>query len=330
MENYQPAVKKGEMLNGKVFNSLKELIRETTVEEIFPARVGAILDAKDKDKASVAFKKLAENRILSVPLLKPGKKGYFGFFDVLDVLHYLAANVDAGELNKAENLSSLLDKLDCTCEQVSDSSGRDPFRPMDETAKVLRLLDTMTSRKLHRIAVIDGAGHLTTIVSASQVLAFLKENTTLIDDKLLESKIGDIKLGYCDVVCSGLEDKPLQAFMTMRNSNVSAVAVVNEDGTIAGNISASDLRSTESPEFMNRLFSTNKEFILHTQNQNNPNEGERKIRGPICVRENTTFEEAISKLVTEKVHRLYIINDQGKPIGVITAQEIIKHLLGNI
>jgi len=48
---------------------------------------------------------------------------------------------------------------------------------------------------------------------------------------------------------------------------------------------------------------------------------------PVCCRLQATVEDVILKLSVHRVHRIYVVNDSMKPIGIITLTDIMQFLL---
>jgi CBS domain-containing protein len=50
--------------------------------------------------------------------------------------------------------------------------------------------------------------------------------------------------------------------------------------------------------------------------------------GVISISENATVAEAAKKLVESNIHRLLVVNDEGKPLGILSTTDIIREIRG--
>ncbi|MCX7682556.1 MAG: CBS domain-containing protein [Anaerolineae bacterium] len=50
--------------------------------------------------------------------------------------------------------------------------------------------------------------------------------------------------------------------------------------------------------------------------------------GVISISENATVAEAARKLVESNIHRLLVVNDEGKPLGILSTTDIIREIRG--
>jgi len=47
----------------------------------------------------------------------------------------------------------------------------------------------------------------------------------------------------------------------------------------------------------------------------------------VSAKMNDTLEQVIQKLVEHKIHRLYVIDDDHKPVGVISLKDILMEII---
>lgn len=50
--------------------------------------------------------------------------------------------------------------------------------------------------------------------------------------------------------------------------------------------------------------------------------------GVISISENATVAEAAKKLVESNIHRLLVVSDEGKPLGILSTTDIIREIRG--
>uniref|UniRef100_A0A7S4DQ38 CBS domain-containing protein n=2 Tax=Lotharella globosa TaxID=91324 RepID=A0A7S4DQ38_9EUKA len=96
--------------------------------------------------------------------------------------------------------------------------------------------------------------------------------------------------------------------------NLGAIPVVDKKGRVVANLSESDLRGTDRASFVD-LLKPVVEYLRTTHGS---------VRTPVAATGATTFSEAIRTILEEKIHRLWIVNKDGDPIGVLSLSDIIS------
>ena len=95
---------------------------------------------------------------------------------------------------------------------------------------------------IHRVFTVEGS-ELTNVLTQSAVLEVLGNNLAKFSD-ITSKSIHSLGLGLRHQVYTvSVLDNTWEAFRIMHEKNVSAVAVVDEQGSIIGNISSRDLRT---------------------------------------------------------------------------------------
>jgi len=109
----------------------------------------------------------------------------------------------------------------------------------------------------------------------------------------------------------------------MRDKSVSALGIVNEHGVLTGNFSASDLKGAviteakSSTEAFRNLLLPLKTFVSRTG----------MAKPPVTCTPSTTICMVLIMLISCKIHRIWIIDEYSKPIGLITLTDLMPWLL---
>jgi CBS domain-containing protein len=224
-----------------------------------------------------------------------------------------------GEGSFAQLLQSSENLKKKTCGAVADLSRRNPFYPLQENAPLLAALDLMVSNKVHRLPVVDGHGDLISIVTQSHLARMISSNSARFP--IAYYHISTVKLGQKDVVSVSADTRAIDAFETIHNKKVTGVAVVDSNGKLVDNISASDLKLIGADiEMLSRVFMTVSEFLKL----------DGKERSLIFVNKSSTVGEVLEKLVSTKTHRVYVVDDNNKPTGVISLGDILEAVLSSV
>jgi len=103
---------------------------------------------------------------------------------------------------------------------------------------------------------------------------------------------------------------------------VSAVAIVDESEQLVLNLSASEIRGLDHKNFDALLLP-----ITEFMHKMKLIPSAFSLRPPLTCLPTTTLETAIFRLATYRVHRLWIVDEQGRPVGVLSLTDIMKLFL---
>lgn len=299
-----------------------ELFHNTEVRQLFPEEHGRIFSVTTDTPIAQVFKTLVENKILSVPVLNTKTHKWVGFLDMVDLVHHALSvlSIPKSELDTADfdQLLASSDKFaNEPCGSIVDLSKRNPYNPVDQRAPVTSAIDMMVNWRVHRVPVVDTSGELITIVTQSHVARLIYKWIARFE-QLADSTVEQLKLGYADVITVREDEEAIAAFRLIHERGVSAVGVVNAEGRLVGNVSASDLKAIGyDGKLLARLFVPVSEFVKETRPEG---------VGAITVAPRTSFGQVLDKLVSNHIHRVYVVDESqgGKPIGVISLLEILK------
>jgi len=267
-------------------------------------------------KVSVAFEKLIEERILSLPVYL-GRGKYGSSVDIIDIVHYVL-NAASDEDVRAGRLDGVLNAK--TCEEIANISGRNAFLPVEQEMPLARAIELMSKKKknAHRISVIDAGGELLHILTQSQVLRFLYQNLDQFPD-IKNKSVADLHLVKRDVLTVTPNDQVKSAFEKMLTNHVSALAIVNEEGKPIGNFSATDLKLIGMDgDLFAKMLGTVGEFKQHI-----PVDG--VVAQLISVTMDTPLDKVIQQFVVARVHRVYIIDPETQNLqGIISLGDLLS------
>ena len=107
----------------------------------------------------------------------------------------------------------------------------------------------------------------------------------------------------------------------MAHHNVSAVAILNEDGTLLSTLTAKDIKIIDKDALFTKLYKPSREFVGLARPS-------VKTQYPyyFCHPEDTV-EQVILKLSFLRVHRIFVINEERKPVSVISLSDILHAII---
>mmetsp|Transcript_898 Transcript_898/g.2753 ORF Transcript_898/g.2753 Transcript_898/m.2753 type:complete len:391 (-) Transcript_898:1214-2386(-) len=350
---------------------------------------------RDSVTVEAALATLAKHKILSAPVLsKPtdevaGQEGALEclcFVDINDVLRAFLQSVDAQSIKAAKMLAKMrtleekgADFCARTLRELSDSLGSDGgflFEGRIARMTILELVHTFMDPQnskgvqagghpranvVHRLAVFNKAGDVTSVVSQSDVVRFLSERA---DDlgSLAVATVGSLGWANRAVKSVSPDTAAFDAMLQMSQQKVSALAVV-QNGKLMGNFSASQLRSIMSEHFGSLALPVGEFLALEHGTEYAGYRGQPETSSPtygsspipespatqwardteqraleqqpgadvgqalVCVKAESTFREVLDLLTSNRLHRLYAVDEQLQPIGLVTCTDVLKMVL---
>merc|ERR1711916_146844 len=200
---------------------------------------------------------------------------------------------------------------------------RNPFIPVKSTANLCDVLDIFTAKRVarvHRVPVVDENDKVINIITQMSLISFLAENAAQVAPTDLAGQIDELKIGSFPAI-TVQDSLPAHAVFTLMDKEQrSGVAIVNELGTLVGNISGRDLKQFIKQPSLSKLDLSIKEFLAQLRAE------QVDIRAPAisCV-SNVSVGGVLAKLSATRVHRLYVVNSDKdfKPIGVVSLTDVL-------
>jgi len=294
---------------------LKTFLQKHTVVDLkLPSKVVEIDANLDP---VVAFDSLLKANILSAPVWDKETKQYIGFLDIKD----LVASTLHTAKNKVAADSFLTVAVGSHVGQnpsVKYLAKRNPFKPVKPTSTLLEVATLLHERHCHRVPVVDN-GKCVAIVSQSSVISYLADHRDSIAEDVAQT-LEDLKLGLKSVVTVNESSTARDAFAIIEKSNLSGIGVIDDDGKLVGNTSARDIKYFVLDKGQLSLEEPIMDYLATIRQGQTP----VKDRAPVStVRKTDTLSRAIGLLGKTQYHRLFVIDQSGKPIGVISVSDIL-------
>lgn len=109
-------------------------------------------------------------------------------------------------------------------------------------------------------------------------------------------------------------DAPIEeAERLILDREVSGLPVVDRGGALAGVVSQTDFMHLSNPEVRSLIHHKASGILV----------GEVMSRPPVTVRLSTSLQQAARRMVDERVHRVVVVNDDQRPLGVLSATDFV-------
>lgn len=270
-----------------------------------------LLKVNASDSLRQVLEVLAKNRILSSPVTSPS--GDIGFIDVLDVVAYLSTSYIGKRKTIADKSS-----LDVPCKQAIDSSGRNPIMYVTPKTLLTEVLNTMATQRVHRLAVVDEQdtrhSNILRVISQTDVFNQIVANSKMLfGEANLKKTLFQLKMGFKNVATCDIHDTTTESYWKMISLGFSALGVVNRDGVLVGILSGSEIRGL-TEDNIGDLEMTVEDFLLS-----------RNTIFLVCTPENT-LEEVLNMVHTKRLHRIFIVNKENRPVGLLSLTDFIHEI----
>jgi len=296
---------------------------------------GHIIDVKASTPLSEAIKILSEHEVLSVPVRAEDSIDYVGVIDVLDILQFILKTYSKGKdvesmqwSSWCTNIDELMQRGEAFCATPVSEIAQSLSTPVYPEGSVFELIEVF-AQGIHRVPIWKVSGHLTYVndlVSQSDVLAFLFRHRFDVDlhgnrlsGDLFNTPIKSLQgLQYSkNVITMSYSAQAIHAFWLMYFNKVYGIAIVDHDGHLVANLSASDIRGIgKGRRKFSSLLLPVPQFFRAYQIQT----------APLTCTQDTTFGSLIMKFGFYHVHRLWVVDETEKPIGLISLTDLMKYL----
>ena len=173
----------------------------------------------------------------------------------------------------------------------------------------------------HRVPIVDG-NNVIGVVTQSDVIVVLNEHK----DKwsqIANTQLKDLGTKIVHKVITVNKNKTaIESFSTFFEKGVNGVAVIDDDGKLISNLSPSDLRGLDGRSFEYLLDSVS-DYIKVTRSR----KGEAPDKYIGFVKANDTLGHAVQVLIDQHVHRIYVVDDQLHPIGVVSLTDVFDLIM---
>jgi len=300
-----------------LFHSPPDMTRPVTAKDVMHQKLSALqprnrlIQATTTDPLLYGFQLLIDNKILSLPLYSIEKQSYIGFLDVVDIVHHVLNIINEDEIKTGykgykDRISSI------KCGYISNLSKRNAYKAADTNGTVQAAVDLICHWKVHRVPLVDYSGSLQHIFSQSYIVKILSKYIQLFP--FVNKTVGELALGYKENVFTvQLQSTVKQAFDLMRDHNISGVGVIDNIGKLCGCLSASDIRSIGyNSDMLDKFYMEVSKFLILI--------GQNRL---ITVDYLATVGRVAQIFITTGVHRIFVVNGNGKAIGVISLTDFI-------
>ncbi|XP_006824096.1 5'-AMP-activated protein kinase subunit gamma-1-like [Saccoglossus kowalevskii] len=263
-----------------------------------------------------AFFALVYNGVRAAPLWDTNKQDFVGMLTITDFIHILQyyyksplVKMDELEEHKIETWRDVL------------HTKQKPLITIGPDESLFEAVRILIKNKIHRLPVIDRlTGNVIYILTHKRILRFLYlyvHEVKLPD--FMNKSLEELGIGSFKNIATASPDTPLiVALKTFIERRVSALPVIDENGTVVDIYSKFDVINLAAEKTYNNLDVTIRQALQHRETYF---EGVQK-----CV-PTETLSTIVERIVKAEVHRLVVVDKQDNVIGVVSLSDILNSLI---
>jgi len=284
---------------------------------------------EDDDILLTLMEKMKKHNITSLPVRDTKTKRFVGIVDVLDLATFAITKFSTVQTQAYEAYQQMESFAKTKVKYLLDLSGRNKWTTLNERRPFSELVKALSDRHTHRVGIVNDRNEVVGLVSQSAVVRYFYAIRKSLDEGLkavLAEKVEDwYHIHQQKLYAISYNDHVYDAFRKIWELQVSGLAVVDENGHLVANISASDIKRTRYypiiGQMVKDLYKPIKEFLRI------PEPGKpfkKKDHVPFFVHKGETMEKALEIIVENNIHRVFVVDNHRKPIAVISLCDILR------
>jgi len=289
------------------------LLERATVSEVINKI--PLVSVNSSDTIAQLQKTLRINGVHAALVLDPTRKPDMisGVADVLDWVFEMTR--DMSEKASPEQLEKKgKEFFELTCGVLANQSGRDPYVKIANSESILKAVDMM--EEVRRLVVCDSSLRAIGLVSQIDIVHYLLHHFDFWKS-LLDMPLSSPEEKSAHVFTVKMNETCIKALKEMKKNKVTGLGVVNNEGEIVTNLSASDFLHLNEDNFPLLGFGVG-DYLSGIYGFTRP---------PVYVKDGyDSYHTIMLKMVEYGVHRVYVLNKKKQPTRVVTLTDIMKVL----
>jgi len=290
-----------------------------------------VLDCKTDPKKAIEI--LIQNKVRAAPVIDNNNNKFIGVLDLRDTVKFALETYKKQSSTlteiKQKAMEFLTSSPQITTQSLKYLSQMRKFRTVKNTDTLLSVAGVLAEGS-HIVGVIDVEKNvLSGIITQGQLFqqiakkwteSIWNDESNQNAEKTLLSDLAELKYITSPVKSIKSTVKAYDAFELMSKLDLSGLAVVNNDGVLIHNTSATDIKLWLIAS--STLEDTIEQFLINIRKLS-LNE---KYPITVCTLKDS-LKRAVQKLQATKYHRLWIVDDETKPIGVLALTDIFRFIV---
>lgn len=300
-------------------NVIREFLKSKTSFDVLPVSYRLIVfDTSLLVKR--ALNVLLQNSIVSAPLWNSKASKFAGLLtasDFLNVVHYAATHPDQStNLSNTLTLDGLADICSMSGSSASDTCSIYPFRSLyDACVKMIH-------SSARRIPLIDRDEEtqreiVVSVLTQYRILKFVSMNCR--ETRFLLQPLHDLNIGTTTNLCHARLNTSISDVIDLLiQHHISSVPILDDDNKLINVYEAVDVLSLIKGGVYADLTLTVGEALLRRSDD---------FEGVYTCTLNDSLFVVLETIRKSRLHRLFVLDDDSKLLGVMTLGDILKYIL---
>jgi CBS-domain-containing membrane protein len=280
------------------------------------------------------MKILAENNVLSLPVRDADEASYVGWFGVMEALSFILRTYAENEDKENKNWiwCKDIDKLIHKGEAI----GKVPIKavmdkkwvqPVSGIGSLFELVELFSTSRIHRVGVLkdENDSYLRSIATQSDVIHMLSKkiyDTPLCLGTEIHLPIGNFESlrknsSVSSPIAMSFSATTIHAFWLMVFHKVYGIAITDSNGRLIADISATDVKGLSEKLPFSSLLLPIRDFARKSN-----------VRPAVKCTWETPLSSIIHQLSLFRAHRVWVVDSNDIPVGVVTLSTIMDFLNG--
>ena len=314
---------------------LRHVLQDTKARDI-PFEGKSVVEVRADMTPLQSATVLWEHKILGAPVWDDKKQTYVGFFDMRDLISTVLVQPKQQQKpgDKSDAAASANTRWFPERFTTSYLAARNPFvATYNLDSSLLELCQALSHKDMHRVPLVDPqTGRCVRIVSQSALVQFLAQHlTTAQQFPALDQTLAQAHFPYLKKVLQAPDTATArQVFTLMDQHRLSGIAIVDHDtGKLVGNTSAIDIKvAVRLDDHNNKEADMDMDVLSYLAAVRQEHATKQDTYPSAHVRESSsTVGHAIRLLAKTGFHRVFVVDDQVRPVGVISVTDVVQFVV---
>ncbi|XP_056155113.1 uncharacterized protein LOC130129560 [Lampris incognitus] len=264
-----------------------------------------------------AFFALVANGVRAAPLWESKKQSFVGMLTITDFIniltrYYKSPMVQIYELEEHK------------IETWRELYLQETFKPLvhiSPNASIFEAVYSLIKNKIHRLPVIDPvSGNALYILTHKRILKFLQLFVCeMPKPAFMKQTLEELGVGTYSNIAYIHPDTPIiTALSVFTHRRVSALPVVDQNGKVVDIYSKFDVINLATEKTYNNLDVTVTQALSHRS---------QYFEGVMKCNRLETLETIVDRIVKAEVHRLVVVDEDSRIIGIVSLSDILQALI---
>jgi len=258
-----------------------------------------LLVLKSEETLEAVLRKFHGAKILAAPVVFPN--GQYRMVSVMDILDGIN---DIG----ADLVFSL------PVSELCNHTGYIDYKTIPKDSFLKEAIQLLAD--VHRVLVVNEDGIPFNIISHLDIVDWCAKEKSYAPQNVANIPVGHLMTPSS--ICVHKSDPVFEAFKKCLKMKYTGIGVVDEKGELEANLSISMLQFFTPENFHHLLRLSVGQFLEETSGM--------LIKLPKTIHYNDTFSNAIKVMHNNHVHRLFVVDQSGKNVGVFSASDVVQSI----